>query len=134
MTDTVRCPYCDAEISAKAKKCRHCGEWVRGVCAKCGASIKGRWAAQSLCAECDKPARPLVVIQQAPVPYIPEKSSATAGFLGLFFGPVGLWYKGHWAARFAWLVMTAILAPTIIAIPFCWAGMVIHAISAETRP
>ena len=23
-----RCPYCEASISATAKKCRHCGEWV----------------------------------------------------------------------------------------------------------
>lgn len=24
----VLCPYCNAEISADAKKCKHCGEWV----------------------------------------------------------------------------------------------------------
>ena len=23
-----RCPYCEAEISETARKCRHCGEWV----------------------------------------------------------------------------------------------------------
>jgi hypothetical protein len=25
--------------------------------------------------------------------------------VGLLLGPVGLWYKGQWAAGFAWLVM-----------------------------
>ena len=27
MTDEV-CPYCDEEILATAKKCKHCGEWL----------------------------------------------------------------------------------------------------------
>ena len=38
-----------------------------------------------------------------------EKSNAVAGCLGLLLGPVGLWYKGQWAAGFAWLVMAVIL-------------------------
>ena len=25
-TDTVECPFCCEQVSAKAKKCRHCGE------------------------------------------------------------------------------------------------------------
>lgn len=32
----------------------------------------------------------------------------TAGCLGLLLGPVGLRYKGHWAAGFAWLAMALI--------------------------
>lgn len=24
----ILCPYCNAEISSDAKKCKHCGEWV----------------------------------------------------------------------------------------------------------
>jgi hypothetical protein len=25
-----RCQFCEGEISQTARKCRHCGEWVRG--------------------------------------------------------------------------------------------------------
>lgn len=25
---TIHCPYCDEEILADAKKCKHCGEWL----------------------------------------------------------------------------------------------------------
>ena len=28
MEDTKKCPYCDEEILAVAKKCKHCGEWL----------------------------------------------------------------------------------------------------------
>ena len=27
---TIFCPHCESEISATARKCPHCGEWVRG--------------------------------------------------------------------------------------------------------
>ncbi|MBN1952388.1 MAG: protein kinase [Bacteroidales bacterium] len=30
MAKTIHCPYCDEQISANAKKCRHCGEWLSG--------------------------------------------------------------------------------------------------------
>jgi len=26
--NTKKCPYCDEEIAAAAKKCKHCGEWL----------------------------------------------------------------------------------------------------------
>ena len=28
LVTTRRCPYCDEEIQASAKKCKHCGEWI----------------------------------------------------------------------------------------------------------
>ena len=57
-----------------------------------------------------------------------------AGFLAFFIGPVGLWYKQKWAAGFAWLAMTLLLALTGIGcfvVPFCWLGMIVHAAAAE---
>ena len=64
--DLVRCPFCKAEISSTARKCRYCSEWVAGRCRQCGAGIRGRWAAHSLCANCEQavpPANPPQVFQ-----------------------------------------------------------------------
>jgi hypothetical protein len=65
----------------------------------------------------------------------PDKSALAAGCLGLLLGPVGLWYKGQWAAGFAWLAMTVLLSlgTAGLAAPFCWIGMAIHAAVADTR-
>ncbi|MFQ5744824.1 MAG: hypothetical protein ACE5HV_14730 [Acidobacteriota bacterium] len=65
----------------------------------------------------------------------PTKSNGLAFLLGLLLGPVGLWYKGHWAAGFAWLVMGIIVgaATFLIAAPVFWIGMAIHAAVAEPR-
>lgn len=63
------------------------------------------------------------------------KDNTTAGCLGLVLGPVGLWYKGQWAAGFAWLAMTILLGVATggLAAPFCWIGMAIHAAMADTK-
>jgi len=64
-----------------------------------------------------------------------EKSNFMAGCLGFLLGPVGLWYKGHWAAGFAWLVVAVIasIATGGVAAPFFWVGMGIHALVAKPR-
>lgn len=67
-------------------------------------------------------------------------SDFLAGCLGFFLGPVGLWYKGQWAAGFAWIAawffifmpvvfFTAGLG--IVLVPFLWIGMAIHAAAAK---
>ena len=69
-------------------------------------------------------------------------SDALAGVLALFFGPVGLWYKGHWAAGFAWLasgifILGPLVAWTcgvgIIFAPVFWLGMIVHAATVPGR-
>jgi hypothetical protein len=54
----------------------------------------------------------------------------------LFLGPVGLWYKGQWAAGFAWLAMALVFGFGLGLItgglgccfaPVFWIGMAIHA-------
>jgi uncharacterized protein DUF4339 len=65
-----------------------------------------------------------------------NQSDAVAGLLGFFFGPVGLWYKGHWTAGFAWLAIIVIVALAtggvgIVFASIFWIGMIIHAIVAK---
>ena len=52
MTETAVCPFCESEISATAKKCSHCGEWVSRNCQTCGTPIRDQWAARGFCADC----------------------------------------------------------------------------------
>ena len=47
-----------------------------------------------------------------------------AGVLGFFLGPVGLWYKGRWAAGFAWI---------FIGVPVAWV-FILSSKSAESMP
>lgn len=66
------------------------------------------------------------------------QSDALAGCLGIFLGPVGLWYKGHWAAGFAWLaiiiiVMFGTAGIGIVLAPFFWIGMGVHAYNVKPR-
>jgi hypothetical protein len=63
-----------------------------------------------------------------------KKSDATAGCLGLLLGPVGLWYKGHFAAGFGWLVMVlifGIIFPPLA--PLLWLGMGAHAAGVQPK-
>lgn len=64
-----------------------------------------------------------------------NKSNLAAGCLGLLLGPVGLWYKGHWAAGFAWLAMAVLLgiASGGWLAPVFWVGMAIHAAVAKPK-
>lgn len=109
------CPICNGVVDSLAARCHHCGvEFVRQ--------------------RQETTTSPQVIHH-----YIhhggTDRSSLAAGCLALALGPVGLWYKGQWAAGFAWLVMTVLLsaATGLIAAPFCWLGMAVHAIMADTK-
>lgn len=62
-------------------------------------------------------------------------SDVLAGCFGLLFGPVGLWYKGQWAAGFAWMAMAVLLGIVSggLLFPIFWLGMAIHAAAAEGK-
>ena len=63
------------------------------------------------------------------------KSNGLAFALGVLFGPAGLWYKGNWAAGFAWLAIA--IAAGVFLGPFAampiWLGMALHAFNAKPR-
>jgi len=67
-----------------------------------------------------------------------KSSDGTAVLLAIFFGVVGLWYKGQWAAGFAWIagailffIMTGGLG--LIFLPVFWIGIIVHAGVAKDK-
>ncbi len=82
----TECPFCESEISASAKKCRHCGEWVSRDCLVCGTPIRREWAAEGRCAGCQ--GKVTVTADATPVPAA-RHSRGIAGLLALLLGGVG---------------------------------------------
>lgn len=65
-------------------------------------------------------------------------SDAMAGCLGFMLGPVGLWYKGHFGAGFAWLAFIILISVAtgglaILLAPLFWIAMGIHAASVPGK-
>lgn len=95
MSDTATCPFCEAEISTTASKCRHCGEWISRNCLSCGTPIKNQWAARGYCAECQKSDPVGALVQagfdrpQVPLAQIPRKSRTISVGLSLVLGGFG---------------------------------------------
>jgi hypothetical protein len=68
----------------------------------------------------------------------PGASDGMAIFLAVILGVVGLWYKGQWAAGFAWIGGSILLFIVtggigLIFVPFIWIGIIIHAGAATDR-
>lgn len=47
MATTVECPYCGEEILAKARKCKHCGEWLDKADTRAGGGASDRGSADA---------------------------------------------------------------------------------------
>ncbi|MBX3422964.1 MAG: DUF4339 domain-containing protein [Pirellulaceae bacterium] len=94
--------------------CKYCGNSIAPNAQKCGHC--GEWIVQT------------------------SHSDSLAAVLGVLFGPVGLWYKGHWAAGFAWIMFMLIVYLSIgdfvlLLSPLFWIGMGVHAaLVPGTRP
>ena len=89
------CPYCESEISATAKKCRSCGEWVRGECSVCGVELRGQWAARGLCGDHqEQPQAPVVVVQERRAPGT-SGGNVIAGLASFFLPGLGQLSQGR---------------------------------------
>jgi len=95
MSETAKCPFCEAAISPTASKCRHCGEWISRECLSCGTPIKHQWAARGYCAECQgsEPSHALAPQgmgqSHVPMAQFPRKNQTVSVGLSLVFGGLG---------------------------------------------
>lgn len=142
----VECRECGREVSTEATACPHCGVPSPGVtgdlreesCSECGRTIVATY--EGPCPHCGMEYPFLDSLggrdrksSSSNRSHQSEKPDNTAGCLGLLLGPVGLWYKGQWAAGFAWLVIAIIgtAGSGGILAPLFWIGMAIHAYKAD---
>lgn len=111
--EQVPCPFCESPISATARKCRYCAEWVARNCEGCGTPIRDDWAARGLCAECQK--KP-TVSERPEVARPLEKSRTTAGIFALLLGGLGAhkFYLGKTGMGLVYLILFWTFIPALL--------------------
>lgn len=140
----TECRECGDQVSTEAPTCPNCGvpkpgaeRVIEGQCRGCARRLQ--IGPDDDCPHCGTEYPLSANLEQGtsdtPTQSGEEKSDATAGCLGFLLGPVGLWYKGQWAAGFAWLAMAVLLGAVSggILAPFMWIGMAIHAYTADSK-
>ena len=117
MTETVACPLCESDVSASAKKCRHCGEWISRSCEDCGTPLRGEWAARGRCSECvGREGQVRSGSANAAPVAIRHKSRGTAVFLALVLGGIGAhkFYVDKPGMGFLYLIFAWTFIPALV--------------------
>ena len=133
MTESVSCPFCDGEISETATKCRHCGEWVSGQCQRCGADVRGRWAAQRLCAQCEGSTVPVPapIAQHVVEPVRGSGGNVLAALVSFFLPGLGQLLQGRFGAAVVFFFGTLVLWVITLG-AFGWVMHIVAALNAAT--
>ena len=106
-SDRTRCPMCDEDISARAKKCRHCGETL---------DVSLRIAEEARRAA-GRQGAPFMAGPGAAVPYTRTKSKLAAFLLAWLLGGIGghKFYLNRVGQGLLYLVFCWTLIPAVIA-------------------
>lgn len=115
--DTVPCPFCQAPISATARKCRHCREWIARRCRSCNTPIRDEWAARGICHECQRQ-RSMPVLDQTNRALTSGKSRTIAVVLALVLGGLGVhkFYMGRIGMGLLYILFSITGIPSLIGI------------------
>jgi hypothetical protein len=115
LTETHRCCFCESELSATARKCRFCGEWVARDCSRCGTPLRNEWAARGMCAECQKGA---LIALRGGQGLRTARDRLTAGVLALLLGGVGAhkFYLGKTGMGVLYLVFFWTFIPMLVSL------------------
>lgn len=116
-TGITDCPFCLGSVGDRAKKCRHCGEWVARPCTRCGTSLRGEWAARGICAECEAKGKSLVKRKSGLVVTEP-KNKSVAALSAFFLGGLGThrFYLGDPFSGLFYLLFCWTMIPTVIGV------------------
>lgn len=115
--DTVPCPFCQAPISATARKCRHCREWIARRCRSCNTPIRDEWAARGICHECQRKQN-MPVLDQTTRALTSGKSRTIAVVLALVLGGLGVhkFYMGRIGMGLLYILFSITGIPSLIGI------------------
>jgi ribosomal protein L40E len=113
----VLCPFCEAEISPTAKKCRYCGEWVARNCEVCGTPLRNEWAARGICVECNAARQTALAIPTARA-LTPPKSRTAAALFALLLGGIGAhkFYLGKPGMGILYILFCWTLLPALVSL------------------
>ncbi len=121
VTSTVECPFCAEQISARAKKCRHCGETV---------DVSMRKAEEALRASERQGNVYMNAAVSAPAGYArPEKSRVAAIVLALLLGGIGI--HKFYLGRAGWGVLYLLFCWTFIPSIVAFVEAIVYACTSE---
>lgn len=121
---TVECPFCAEQISARAKKCRHCGETVDMAMRKAEEALRASERQGNVYMNA------AVSAVSAPATYArPEKSRVAAILLAFFLGGFGV--HKFYLGRVGWGILYLVFFWTFIPAFLAFVEAIVYACTSE---